>query len=163
MTSPVSLAAFKKVDDYAHEFDGLSPRKKRLRPTHPLVLFAETFLEQFAKNHLKAKPPIAGLTLLSANRLRSLRRSMAKKEQAPRTRLVIFSLEPLCELLAEASYDRGGSTSAEFHLDYFPALLRTIADWAREELEDEQLAGQAEETLQYYESTVLADANEDYE
>ncbi len=131
--SVVAPELFLIVDEYVDDWPALSDSKRQLRRAHPLVVFAEAFLEQFSTNALGT--PIVGLTETSRQTLVRLRRELEAWGERDAVRVLMFSLEELCSLIPGASYGGGDSADEDnFHHDYFPGLLRAIAGWAEEEL-----------------------------
>ncbi len=121
------------VDEYVTEWPKLSDGKREIRVAHPLVVFAEAFLEQFSTNVLAT--PVIGLTETSRKTLVSVRRRLEEKGQSPSLQILIFALEELCALIPGAKYGGGDSADEDhFHHDYFPRLLRAIATWADPQL-----------------------------
>lgn len=110
--SVVAPELFPTVDEYVDDWPSLSDSKKQLRRAHPLVVFAEAFLEQFSTNALGT--PIVGLTETSREVLVRLRRELEAKGGLDAVRVLMFSLEELCSLVPGASYG-GGDSADEDH------------------------------------------------
>jgi hypothetical protein len=145
---------FDVVDRYIDEFPKLSRRKQRLRSAHPLVVFTKALLEQFAAAALTSPDPIAGLNERTFNQLVAVRRQLeGAGEETGALQRLIQAFEPMCDVVAEASYEIFDEATAEFHNEHFPHLLERLAEWAEGE-GAEPLQLRARQALAQYRSRV---------
>ena len=141
----VSPALFGQVIRYVG--DG-RPDVESIDSDNMLVGFAQNFLEQFSRNYLGKE--IVGFTNRSAEQLRSVRRSLAARENTEPAQLVIYSLEPLCTRIPEIEYSDSRSDVDDFHEWLIPELLAKIESWARLSLGDPLVHAAADEAVVAY-------------
>ena len=130
-TSEIEPSLFEYVTDYC---DGLASEDnlvfEPLEKDNALIIFAENFLPQFSRAHLRQK--VTGLNERSRKQLVAERRWLEDKANTGKAQLLIFHLEELCSKVCEISYSNSEADAEDFHLEYFPDLLARIIAWLEE-------------------------------
>jgi hypothetical protein len=130
-TGEIEPSLFELVTDYSDWLaSGDNSVSEPLEKDNDLVIFAENFLLQFSRAHLRQK--VTGLNERSEKQLVAERRRLQGEANTDKAQLLIFHLEELCSKVGEISYSNSEVDAEEFRLQYFPDLLARIIAWLEE-------------------------------
>lgn len=135
MTSQLDPGLFDFICDFAGEVaNGTVAKLDTVEESSPIIVFCESFFEQFFGNALKA--PITGFDQVSKGVAADQAEELKLQDGTKETRRIVALFEKFCDLHADVvggTYGAGSITYQRFHSDYMRRLLRATLDWARDE------------------------------
>lgn len=158
MISPISLALFDAIDDFARDVRGGDPKPlAAVTVGVEIIVFCESFFDQLFANVLNCQ--IQGFNPQSQNSASRLAEELKRdpNSSAP-LRSLIGLFENFCEVysqLISGSYAEGEITYRQFHELYVSRLLERAKAWAeKSDLPD--LADRIDSALEVYDNAILA-------